>query len=276
MSKTVSTLAILNDYISATLVFVIVLSFNTWAAIFIGMFFIGAIQHRLGILGHEGAHHLLYGKGRLNDFITRLLLMYPLNMNLSGYREFHWNHHRFVGTDKDPEKIHTKNPYLAQWNLPFRPLMVTIQLCGDLIGGAIPHIAMAGYLTRTKQRKEYVGILILSLLTSSLFIYFGLAIVPILWYASLGTTFWFWFRLRMWTEHITKMDEDPTIRLGLKPWQEALFYFIFPYNTYMHWEHHKHPNVPWYNLPSVRTMYNEPKILTITELYRHHTKEYYV
>ena len=272
MSKTVSTLSIFNDYISAALVFVMVLAFNTWAAIFIGMFFIGAIQHRLGILGHDGAHHLLYGKGRLNDWMTRLFLMYPLNMNLSGYREFHWNHHRFVGTDKDPEKLHTKNPYLAQWSLPFRPLVVTIQLIGDLIGGAIPHIAMAGFLTRTKQKSEYVAILTLSLLISGLFVYNDLAIVPILWYTSLGTTFWFWFRLRMWTEHVTKIDEDPTIRLKLTHWQEILLWFVFPYNTYMHWEHHKNPNVPWHRLTDVRLEYDDPPILTLKELYEHHRK----
>lgn len=270
MSKTVSTISILNDYISAALVFVMVIAFNTWAAIFIGMFFIGAIQHRLGILGHDGAHHLLYGKGRLNDWMTRLFLMYPLNMNLSGYREFHWNHHRFVGTDKDPEKIHTKNPYLAQWNLPFRPLLVCLQLLGDLVGGAIPHIAMAGYLTRTEQRKEYVGIFILSLLISGIFVWFGLAIIPLMWYASLGTTFWFWFRLRMWTEHVTRADEDPTIRFEPDGILFLLMWAILPYNTYMHWEHHENPNVPWYDLGRIREQHFSPPIMSFQQLINHH------
>ena len=266
-------LSVLSEYLCFWVVCGMVYYNPEWYDFIIALFLTGAIQHRLGILAHEGSHHLAFGKNSLNDFATRLFTLYPLNMNLSGYREFHWNHHRFVGTDKDPEKIHTKNPYLAQWNLPFRPALVILQCLLDLVGGGVPHLAMAGYLTRTEQKREYVAMFSLSLLTIGIFYWLGLVFVPILWYISLGTTFWLFFRLRMWTEHITRVEEDPTIRFAIPWWLFPIKWAILPYNTWMHWEHHKHPQKPFYLLPLVREFYQEPKILSLKELWNHHRKD---
>ena len=89
---------------------------------------IAARQHALGTLGHDGAHRLICRNRVLNDLLANILCTWPLMSNLSGYRAFHFEHYRKVGTPDDPELIHKNNewrilnvPVLGQWPVPIRP-----------------------------------------------------------------------------------------------------------------------------------------------------------
>jgi fatty acid desaturase len=87
--------------------------FATWAAALVwpypwvivpGMFIIGARQLGLGIVGHDGAHHLLYKNHRLNDWVCEWLLNRPLlGASIVPYRTYHLNHHRFTQQPNDPD-----------------------------------------------------------------------------------------------------------------------------------------------------------------------------
>ena len=69
-----------------------------------GMFVIGARQLGLGIIGHDGAHHLLYKNHRLNDWVCEWLLNRPLlGASIVPYRTYHLNHHRFTQQPNDPD-----------------------------------------------------------------------------------------------------------------------------------------------------------------------------
>jgi fatty-acid desaturase len=74
---------------------------------------IAARQHALGILAHDGAHRLICRSHFLNDFLANFLCEWPLMSNLGGYRAFHFEHHRKVGTPEDPELIYKNN----QWRI---------------------------------------------------------------------------------------------------------------------------------------------------------------
>lgn len=77
---------------------------------------IGAIQHRLAALGHEGSHHVLFRHRWLNELVADWLCMFPLFSTTDHYRSLHLGHHRWVNDhDRDPEfqnlgrtrKLHT-------------------------------------------------------------------------------------------------------------------------------------------------------------------------
>ena len=62
---------------------------------------IGAGQHQLSGLAHDGVHHTLFRNRRLNDIASDLLTMFPLFSSTHHYRLQHLAHHQFVN---DPER----------------------------------------------------------------------------------------------------------------------------------------------------------------------------
>lgn len=77
---------------------------------------IGAVQHRLAGLGHEGSHHVLFRNPWLNELVADWCCMFPLFTTTDHYRSLHLGHHRWVNDhDRDPEfhnlgrarKLHT-------------------------------------------------------------------------------------------------------------------------------------------------------------------------
>jgi fatty acid desaturase len=67
----------------------------------------GALQHQLTGLGHEGAHHILFRNRFLNELASDWLCMFPLLTTTQHYRLQHLAHHQFVN---DPER----DPDIAQ------------------------------------------------------------------------------------------------------------------------------------------------------------------
>jgi fatty acid desaturase len=68
---------------------------------------VGAGQHQLTGLAHEGAHYILFRNRYLNDWVSDLLCMFPIFASLYHYRLQHLAHHQFVN---DPER----DPDVAQ------------------------------------------------------------------------------------------------------------------------------------------------------------------
>jgi fatty acid desaturase len=68
---------------------------------------IGALQHQLAGLAHEGAHHTLFRNRYLNELASDWLCMFPLLTTTHHYRLQHLAHHQFVN---DPER----DPDLSQ------------------------------------------------------------------------------------------------------------------------------------------------------------------
>ncbi len=65
---------------------------------------VGAGQHQLTGLAHEGVHHILFRHRLLNDLASDLLTMFPLFSSTHHYRLQHLAHHQFVNDpDRDPD-----------------------------------------------------------------------------------------------------------------------------------------------------------------------------
>ncbi|CAN5369910.1 hypothetical protein BH11PLA2_BH11PLA2_23910 [soil metagenome] len=65
---------------------------------------VGAGQHQLSGLAHEGVHHILFRNRMLNDLASDWLTMFPLFSSTHHYRLQHLAHHQFVNDpDRDPD-----------------------------------------------------------------------------------------------------------------------------------------------------------------------------
>lgn len=56
---------------------------------------VGAIQHRIGLMGHEASHYLLHPDRKWNDLLAELLCFYPLFGTVAKYRAKHLKHHLY-------------------------------------------------------------------------------------------------------------------------------------------------------------------------------------
>lgn len=229
------------------LIFSIALSYiNIWL-VPISILIVGNRQHALAILGHDGAHRLAAKNKFVNDSIVNLLVFYPMGLCLKNYRDFHWKHHRKVGTSEDPEiPLKEIGPFKMSGEYS-KPKLFMATLC-DLFGFGIPQLL--GFLihVRPKSIKDATA-LIFVLALSSLLVYNGLWLGVGIWFVALFTSFWACFRLRVWSEHVggkpgeTLTYDEPSLL------QKIIF---LPHNTWLHHEHHVYPGVPFYNLKQKR------------------------
>ncbi|MBI2826684.1 MAG: fatty acid desaturase [Planctomycetia bacterium] len=70
------------------------------------VFLIGACQHRLAGLGHEGAHYILMKNRLANELVSDLFCMFPIFTTTEQYRQIHLGHHDHVNDwHRDPELL---------------------------------------------------------------------------------------------------------------------------------------------------------------------------
>jgi fatty acid desaturase len=89
---------------------------------------IGAGQHQLSGLAHEGSHYILFRNRILNDIISDLLCMFPLFASIYHYRLQHLAHHQFVNDpDRDPDvsQLRTSGHWLG-FPLPKRAFIIAL------------------------------------------------------------------------------------------------------------------------------------------------------
>jgi fatty acid desaturase len=70
----------------------------------VAIILIGAGQHQLSGLAHEGVHHILFQNRMLNEFVSDWFCLFPLYSSTHHYRLQHLAHHQFVNDpDRDPD-----------------------------------------------------------------------------------------------------------------------------------------------------------------------------
>ena len=76
----------------------------TIPVVLIAVFMVGAGQHQLTGLAHEGSHFILMKNRTLNEFVSDLFCLFPLYSSTHLYRLQHLAHHQFVNDhERDPD-----------------------------------------------------------------------------------------------------------------------------------------------------------------------------
>jgi fatty acid desaturase len=223
-----------------------------WLAYGIAILIIGTRQHALGILAHDGAHGLISRNRMVNRLLTELGA-WPLFVNVhGGYKEWHWEHHRELGTNADSELFGFRR--LPAYQAPVSLARVIALFCTALLGLGLHELIMFVVLVRPR---GFMNWLLLSGFWVAVFgiaWWLGVLWVPLMWIVALCTSFWAVFRVRTFGEHVGTLAG---------PGQEASHrhevgllgrFFFFPHNVWYHYEHHLYAAVPFFNLPKVRAL----------------------
>jgi fatty acid desaturase len=232
---------------------------NNPAGYILAVLIVGNRQHALSCLGHDGAHFTISRNRNLNEFLANIMAWFPVGLTNSGYRNMHNMHHLHLNTAHDPE-INHKGMRAPQWDLPATPLTILKYAAMDLFGYSLRDYWIIIRFAKPNTNWSYAALVTWHLAANAACLFYGIWWVPLLWYASVTTSFMMFFRLRLWLEH---QGTDWVHRLELKWWEEALFY---PHLTYHHWEHHQWPAVPYCRLPELRKLVPELPTVTLAEL----------
>lgn len=214
---------------------------------------IGARQHALLILMHEGTHYRLFKNKRLNDFVSEVFLAWPNFITARAYRVSHFAHHRHISTDDDPDWVRKKN---HEWEFPKSWADLGRILLKDVFGlNTHQLIAEVTDLADTPEKESkpprgYTLARVAFYLTAlAAVIYFQWFLGFLLfWLIPFGTWFKMIIRIRGIAEHYGLDDAAYGLtRTTILSWFDKLF--VAPNNINYHLEHHLYPSVPFFRLP---------------------------
>jgi fatty acid desaturase len=220
--------------------------------------FIGARQHGLLILMHDGAHYRLFRNRRMNDLISEIFLAWPNFVTMRSYRQHHFAHHRFLNSDRDPDWLRKKDD--PDWWFPKNWAQLGKLFGRELFGGgAIYNIRLSRSLSAedptppqgfTIFRLVFYGLIIALIVYSGAFAGFVLY-----WLVPFATWLMLVLRVRSIAEHFAIARRDRTCS-NTRTTLPRIFdrIFIAPNNICFHLEHHLYPSVPFFRLPELHRL----------------------
>jgi len=182
----------------------------------------GSRLHALGELGHSASHRQLTGNKSVDAILAKLCFS-VLAIDYDKYKNFHFAHHRHLGTDKDPE-VKLQLNYTSRWT-KYRLRDSLADALGLTTGESL---GIFKEMASIKSTVVFIAILL------AIFAAFGwIAIfLPLAMVTGLPLA----HRLRAWTEHRHLTNPGNTL-IKTKPalWKRVWF---LPHNTWLHYEHH--------------------------------------
>jgi fatty acid desaturase len=235
---------------------------DSWALRLLILPLIGGFQNHLQVLSHEGAHLQIHPNRRWNDLLTNAFCSVPFFGFLSHYRKFHLDHHRFLcDPERDPEVS-----FYAEQGYHFRPMGRVGRakmLALDFVGYHFCQFFFAynRYLfSETRARrldpptKDEIGAAFWLFLGTGYFL-IGFPHGPFLffyyWLLPQATFMFLFLKLQGYGEHTARTSHAETCTLSHDA-NPIVRFFIFPFNSDRHREHHVYPTVPWYRLRGFR------------------------
>lgn len=202
----------------------------------------------LSIVMHDCAHKALFRSSGLNDFIGHWIGGAAVDVPLQLYRDYHLNHHRHAGTDKDPDQGLVKAYPVTKGSLRRKFIR-------DLTGQtAIRDLIMSWRKPDWRQKTPFLvfQLVLLAALTAA-----GAPWAIALWWAARIFVYPAIMRLRNIGEHgvaLDRYDTEPRLNTHttLASWPERLL--VAPNNVNFHLEHHIFAAVPPYNLPRLHKL----------------------
>lgn len=248
-----------------------VLCWRYWhpAVYVVAVAFIGARQHGLMVLAHDGAHWRLFRNRTVNDWVSELALAWPfVVLSMQMYRQNHLPHHKHINTDRDPDWVRKQT---ADWRFPKTRTQLVRMLILDAIGvGFAQFIIVSIGFARAASRDKRPQLPVAFRVGRLLFLVSVVTIVSVLhaWWQVL--LFWL-VPFVTWTQlcfHVRSIAEHFAIhgRQGVYAQTRTVIpsvferIFVLPKHANYHLEHHLFPSVPFYRLPELhRYLMEQPE-----------------
>ncbi len=207
----------------------------------------------LNILGHEGAHRLLFRSKRLNDGIGRWALAYPALVPFDLYRRSHMAHHRDeLGPDEPDLGLYAGYP-ITQASMRRKLVRDGTGVSGWKNLAPLLRALRPGPGRAVAGRILVAQVVVAAVLTVGGSLAFGVWwLYPVLWLGPWLTVWRVINRLRAIAEH-GGMVRSADRRLTTHVVRQRLFarFWMVPYHTGWHLAHHVDSGIPWRNLPQL-------------------------
>ena len=222
---------------------------NRWWVYLIAVFLVGRGFALLNILGHEGAHRLLFRRKWLNDFVGRWLLSYPAFTPFDLYRRSHMAHHRDEMGPVEPDM----NLYSGY---PITRASMRRKLVRDAVGVS----GWKNLRPLLRALKSSVGRAPAARILGTQAVIWAATwaltgrwwLYPLLWLGPWMTVWRVINRLRAIAEHAGMQRSTDRRRTTHVVRQRPLARFwMVPYNTGWHLAHHVDMGIPWRKLPAL-------------------------
>lgn len=231
---------------------------------------IASRQHALMVLTHEGIHKRLSRSLRLNDWLARLTMAYPVWISLAKWRFIHLYHHQYTHTAEDPDRaIYARYPLTSKKLLH----LLLRDLCGLNVIATLKYFIDIPLLTPAFNRRflgetraaQYQHGADMRAFT----LFWGLLVTGAVCYGD--SRVWLWFALYWLVPYCTVTQIFFRIRGAIEhgnvpepqnPYRQTRTYtmlpllgcFFSPKQVNFHLEHHLYPSVPFYNLPKLHAL----------------------
>jgi fatty acid desaturase len=237
--------AVLLEWLSIAAAIALCRSFFSWPLYALATIWIGARQHALAVLAHEGVHRLLLGNRRLNDLLARVFLAWPVLIDFDAYRRVHFRHHRHVNSPQDPDW--TRNRYDAVggrgWQRLARLMAGTAGRQQEIFEWFVVGRSLGPWpVVRGLYYATIAGAAIWAGGARALLMY---------WFVPLLTWFLVTMRLKGVAEHFALGNADTLQAARTIIHGRIARLLLFPRNAAYHLEHHLYPRVPHHRLPEL-------------------------
>lgn len=242
----------------------------TWWMAVIAILLLGGRQLALNILMHDAAHDAIFPSKKMNRFVGQWLCAYPVLQDLERYRDHHLRHHRFAGSEKDPDVSLVKDFPITKASMVRKFFRDIIGITGwkRLYGILLMNLGYVKYTVaaevikdKTPRRffdrlilagRRFVGPVFCNALLFAGAILVGAPWLYGLWVIAYLTSFSVFIRVRSIAEHaMTEMDLDPVknTRTTKADWLARVT--VAPHHVNYHLEHHLMMSVPSYKLKAL-------------------------
>lgn len=231
---------------------------------------VGARQHALATLMHEGAHYRLFPRKWWNDLFAELFLAWPLMISVRAYRQHHFAHHRSPNNADDPDWTLRDD---HDWEFPKSRAGLAKIFLFDALGlnirDQMRFFNRYFYPRGRRAWLDYLSWAYFAALAGAL-TYFSLwPLFIAYWAVPLLTSLKAILRMRTIAEHYGLAYDHP-FRQTRTTYPGLLGKLLIgPKNIGLHLDHHLYPSVPFYNLPALhRELLQEDRFRTQAHLTR--------
>ena len=250
--------SVISNWLLVVAIFALVITWTNPVTIILAILFLGGRQLGLAVLMHEAGHKTLFRSERLNTTVGQWFCAYPVLGDVEAYGASHRIHHRYAGTDQDPDLPNYQN-YPVTRDSFLRKIkrdltgQTGMSLLRLLFGGQGRNLMFREGEASHSERKG----LLVNAIMFGLMMVVGVGVYYLLWAVAYLTTYPMIARIRQVAEHGSVpdlYDLDPrknTRTTYANPLERLLF---CPNRVNYHLEHHLLASVPAHKLKALHQL----------------------
>lgn len=242
--------------------------------VIVALIILGGRHLALAILMHDASHYSLFKSKWLNDVVGNWLCAYPTWQDLRRYRPHHLTHHKYAGSEKDPDLDLVAGFPLSKSSLARKFIRDLTGISGlkRIYGLLMMDLGFIRYtvsssVTKLDQTgrtfKDYLlsawtnlhGVVITNMILFLMLKFFGHPELYLLWIVSYLIPFSLFVRIRSIAEHAcTQMDLDPVKNTRTTYANFFARITVAPHFVNYHLEHHFLMTVPHFQFKKMHEL----------------------